>query len=275
MFLKKKMIKNKFISVTLNCLVLFTVLTISSCQSQTETTSPSKKDVKDVIELNDQVSVNVHNSLDQWGLSSKVEVGIEKNEISIDILYLNKEPFFTDVYSNELVVKTLVFKHKEELLRFETINISLAFDGFIDSADYNLDKDKLKIIDTFFADADFYHNVDYSLTQFTPSNIRAINSLIKFIVEQSDMEVENRNYWELLNDFTSFCSLKDETKLKQAELFIVLLQMMKNVDYQDAGIPKLMYMKFEKILKSGNLSLEILDLKSFDDIHESLSGLIE
>ncbi len=187
------------------------------------------------------IQKNIFKTLESWNLKADISVKKVKNTLSISIFYKendNKEKasYYYDVYTNELIVKTFIYKHKDILNNYDSIKITLEFEKAPDIARFYLDKKKIAEIDHFFQNNLFYQNVLYSLEKFNYNTLTYFKSIIKYInngLVQFNYNFNKNNYWELLNSYSNFCTNPTEENLKKTEMFIIFISAVKKEHSKD------------------------------------------
>lgn len=213
----------------------------------------------------------ISGDLHAWNLKAKVEVDLTSDSLGLAIKYYPKDSFYFDEYTNELIVKTLMFNQLEKVNQFRKVNLLVEFEGYPDYATFPLSSREFKVIGEFYKDSSFYRNVIYGLENFNVNDLYILNGQIRYVVKVVDQFSFKGNFWELMESASSFFSGKDVSKKKDAELLIVLCQMIKHVNYDDY-LPENTYFKLQKMLVNYGLPPEIMDMH-YDEVSEFLKEL--
>ncbi|MEW4923110.1 hypothetical protein [Algibacter sp. 2305UL17-15] len=250
--------------------VLLLIFLFIGCQSENKTEITTLK-------------FNISETLKTWHLKADVSVEIkEKDTLRVHVYYkkkpesnADKAPYYYDVYSNELIVKTLVYKYRKELDKYQQVNIHLEFEGAPDIADFYLNKTKIKQIHQFFKNSLFYKMVLYSLETFNYNDITLLNSTLKNLLGdiQSTSVASKFNfpvlkYWDILNVYSDLCSKitlnNDSNDLSKVELlFITIGGFNKNFkEYENSPNTD---KKLTKLLGFCDIDRKILDM-SYQDM---------
>lgn len=213
--------------------------------------------------IKDELTIDISNDLSSWNLNNGVHINSNTDTINIEISYLDKDSFYLDVFTNELIVKTILYKYRKDLENYKMVNVYINFEGYPDLATFNIDESKKVLINEFFVEKKYYENVIYSLENFNYEDIATFNSIIKFIVNEVNRYNFSGNYWELLKEYTGYYSPNNGCSTIEAELFVTMVQMIKHVGYNNL-LPKDIYEKFTLLLESQSLEIKVLDMNADD-----------
>lgn len=227
--------------------------------------------------VNENVTIEeeLSKTLISWNLKADISITELDRVMQIEIYYKKKDnnstkqdTYYYDVFSNELIVKTIIQKFKSKFKDYKQINFKIEFEGAPDIANFYIDYSKRKIIHNYFQNELFYNNVIYSLKNFNYDDITLINSAIKKITNGSKMfDFETYNYWELLEIYSNFNAKPTKKSLKKVELFIITIGAFnKNFKkYANPNIDK----KLNTLLTLSNIEIQVLNMK-FIEIDEYL-----
>lgn len=206
---------------------LFVVSMVLACSNNSPSPEPSTTEISKIIS----------SDLASWNLANTVGATIIKDTLEIGVLYkgvgtIGNAPYYYDDFSNDLIVKTMVYKNLDLCNKFSKIKLDFLFEGSQRVNQAVLGSTKVGIIKSYFVNSIFYQNVVHSFENFDYNDVVFFNSAIKFIVRETDAKFDFKgNYWELLESFSNYCLRKDEQIADDAVLFVLMCNLIKNVDY--------------------------------------------
>ncbi len=209
----------------ISCLIA--VLMVFGCSSNSPVPRPSAT----------EISKKISSNLASWNLSNTVGATINQDTLEIGIFYkgvgsVGNAPYYYDDFSNDLIVKTLIYKNLELCRNFSKFKFEILYEGSQKVNQAILGDSEIETIKSFFATNSFYQNVVYSLENFDYNDVTFFNSAIKFIVSETNERFNFKgNYWELLESFTNYCEERNEELIDEAVLFALMCNLVKNVDY--------------------------------------------
>ncbi len=149
-----------------------------------------------------EIERDIKSSLRDWNLTTHVYIDCGYT-LRLNLTYLQGSSVYLDQFSNELVVKTLVHKHRKSLTKWDAVNLTVQFEDFVDSVTFLLDDSEIKTIEKLFANESFFDDIQYCFAEFTPSEIMLMNrTLAQYFVDSTKTEAPN--FWGLLEGFSVF-----------------------------------------------------------------------
>jgi len=206
---------------------LIAVLMVLACSNNSASSRPSTE----------EISQKISSDLASWNLSNTVGATINHDTLEIGILYkgvgsIGNAPYYYDTFSNDLIVKTLIYKNLEFCRNFSKIKLDILFEGSQKVNQALIGDSEIETIRSFFATNSFYQNVVFSFENFDYNDVIFFNSAIKLIVSETNERFNFKgNYWELLESFNAYCAEKKDDRIDEAVLFALMCNLVKNVDY--------------------------------------------
>lgn len=253
-------------------LLISHLLLLNSCISKDQTDSTQALEIASIIGKH----------LTNWNLSGSVMTSIKNDTLNVEIFYNSdldtldiraKSPYYYDQYTNELIIQALSYLHMPWFNKFAIVYFQIRFENAPDIAKFYYNKQSLDVINHFFENQIFFDNIIKSLNEFNYDNIIFFDSNCKYLLRALEKPNLVDNYWELLRRFSMFCADQNRESLEEAEVFLFLSSMIKQVDLGETE-PDNAERVFIEIIKGCDIDETILDL-DFQRIHEYLEAKVQ
>jgi len=175
-----------------------------------------------------KIAVEIAETLRSWNLDAEVHQVSLLDTLRIEIYYsenaeeANRVKYYLDRYSNELIINTLVQLNQKLFDEYNVLYFYVGFEGVNDIGKFYIDREKLKQVNSFFNNPLVLENIIYNLEHFTYADIIVFDSMIKNLTSEITEINYEKNYWELVRDFSLFCS-ENEKGYTEAALVLILM----------------------------------------------------
>jgi hypothetical protein len=180
-----------------------------------------------------ELATKFSEKLNSWNLNNVTTLRKSEQGLTVEILFkgVNKNAFFLDKESNNMILTMLGYSFYENIKSNDTVKFQLEFEGYPDMFNIALSQDKLlENYQYFISIPRFYEFVEHSFVNLGYLDVMRSTQLIKYLNENySEIFNYNGSFWNLLYDYSRACEAPNDN-LKSIFHFILFSSLTKDPD---------------------------------------------